>query len=115
MEIFESMKIGDRLRYMIEVRDIRQTKLAEMCGITQAAISNIITNDTRKPSAPTLLKLAGALQCSPEWLMTGTGDPYQSNTLGARSEQELVELFRKLPENAKQSIISMIRALSPKQ
>lgn len=113
MENFEKMTIGQRLRHMIDARQFTQVSLAKQVGITQAAISNIVTDSSRKPSAPTLLKLAGALQCSPEWLITGVGDPFQSNTLGERSEQELVELYRRAPNNLKESILSMLRALTP--
>lgn len=49
--MFKRMTIGDRLRWLMEVRDIKQVELAEQVGITQAAISNLVTDSSRKPSA----------------------------------------------------------------
>lgn len=108
---FEKMNIGQRLQWMLDEREMSQVYLAKQCGLTQAAISNLKTDTSRKPSAPTLLKLSGALQCSPEWLMTGKGSPDQSNTLGANAEQELIELFRQIPPNKQSSVIAMIRVM----
>jgi len=48
---FERMTIGDRLRYLIEVRRYTQVELAKKVGVTQAAISNLVIDSSRKPSA----------------------------------------------------------------
>jgi transcriptional regulator with XRE-family HTH domain len=109
---FEKLSIGDRLRYLIEVRGYTQVALAQKIGLTQAAISNIVTDSTRKPSAPTLLKLAAALQANPDWILTGEGDPFQMNTIGARSEQTLIELFRHLDYQSKAAILAAAKAMT---
>ena len=109
---FEKMTIGDRLRYLIEVRGYTQVELAAKIGLTQAAISNIVTNASRKPSAPTLLKLAAALQANPDWIITGQGEPFQMNTIGAKSEQELIESFRQLDDQAKAALIAAAKAMA---
>ena len=108
---FEKMTIGDRLRYLIEVRRYTQVELAEKIGVTQAAISNLVTDSSRKPSAPTLLKLAAALQANPDWIMTGQGEPFQMNVIGAKSEQELLEAFRHLDDQAKAALLSAAKAM----
>lgn len=108
---FEKMTIGDRLRYLIEVRRYTQVELAEKIGVTQAAISNLVTDSSRKPSAPTLLKLAAALQANPDWIMTGQGEPFQMNVIGAKSEQELLEAFRQLDDQAKAALLSAAKAM----
>ena len=109
---FEKLTIGDRLRYLIEVRKYTQVELAAKIGLTQAAISNIVTNSSRKPSAPTLLKLAAALQANPNWIITGQGEPFEMNTIGAKSEQELIEAFRVLDNQAKAALIAAAKAMA---
>lgn len=108
---FKNLTIGDRLRYLIEVRGYTQVELAKKCGVTQAAISNIVTDASRKPSAPTLLKLAAALQANPEWIINGEGDPFQMNTISAKSEQQLIEVFRDLDDQSKAALIAAAKAM----
>jgi transcriptional regulator with XRE-family HTH domain len=64
----------------MEYREISQTELAGRIGLTQSAISNLVTDSARKPSAPTLLKLADALGCQPSWLLDGYGDPFRGES-----------------------------------
>ena len=109
---FERLSIGDRLRFLLEARGYTQVELAKKCGITQAAISNIITDSTRKPSAPTLLKLAAALQCNPQWILDGKGDPWQMNTLHASSEQDLIESFRNMDDQSKAALLAAAKAMA---
>lgn len=109
---FEKLTIGDRLRFLIEARGYTQVELAAKIGLTQAAISNIVTNSSRKPSAPTLLKLAAALQANPDWIMTGQGEPFQMNTIGVKSEQDLIEAFRQLDDQAKAALIAAAKAMA---
>jgi transcriptional regulator with XRE-family HTH domain len=109
---FERLSIGDRLRYLIEVRGYTQVALAQKVGVTQAAISNLVTDSSRKPSAPTLLKLAAALQANPDWIITGEGEPFQMSTVGAKSEQQLIEAFRAMDDQAKAALLAAAKAMS---
>jgi len=108
---WQKTTIADRLRYLIEVRGYTQVELAKKCGVTQAAISNLVTDASRKPSAPTLLKLAAALQANAEWVITGEGDPFQINVLGSRSEQAMIEAFRALDDQAKAALLAAAKAM----
>lgn len=104
--------IGDRLRWLLEHRKMKQTELAEKIGVTQAAVSNIVTTSTRKPSAPTLLRMAAALQASAEWIITGDGDPFEINIVSAESEKELIESFRNMNHQAQAALIAAAKAMS---
>lgn len=106
--------IGDRLRWLLEYREMKQTELAEKIGVTQAAVSNIVTTSTRKPSAPTLLRMAAALQASAEWIITGNGDPFEISIIGAESEKELIEAFRNMNVQAQSALIAAAKAMSSK-
>lgn len=109
---FERLTIGDRLRYLLETRGYTQVEVAKKIGLTQAAISNIVTNSSRKPSAPTLLKLAAALQANPDWIITGQGDPFQMNVISKKSEQELLEAFRSMDQQAQAAILAAAKAMT---
>jgi transcriptional regulator with XRE-family HTH domain len=109
---YELMTIGDRLRYLLEVRGYSQVGLAAKIGLTQSAISNIVTQASRKPSAPTLLKLAAALQANADWIITGKGDPFEVNVIGQESEQELLKAFREMDDQAKLALIAAAKAMA---
>lgn len=108
---FDKLTIGDRIRYLLEVREYSQVAIAEKIGVTQAAISNLVTDSSRKPSAPTLMKLAAALQASPDWIITGEGDPFEVSTVGRKTEKELLELFRKMDSSTQAALIATARAM----
>jgi transcriptional regulator with XRE-family HTH domain len=109
---FEKLTIGDRLRYLLEVRGYTQVEVAAKIGLTQAAISNIVTQSSRKPSAPTLLKLAAALQANPDWIMTGRGEPFEINVIGASAEKELLASFRDMDDQAKAALLAAAKAMT---
>lgn len=106
-----SATIGDRIRWLIEARGYKQTELAAKMELTQATISNWLTGASRKPNAPSLLKLAAALQCNPQWILDGTGDPWQMNQITQQSEQELIEAFRAMDPQAQAGLIAAAKAM----
>jgi transcriptional regulator with XRE-family HTH domain len=110
--MLENATIGERLRSLIWDRNMTQLELAKLCGVEQAAISNICTDNSRKPSAPTLLELCRVFQCSPDWLMFGTGEPYQLNTIGRPDEQELVRLYREAQPIVRESVLVLLKSLA---
>lgn len=109
---FEKLSLGDRLRYLLEVRGYSQVALAKKIGITQAAISNLVTDSSRKPSAPTLLKLAAALQANPDWILTGQGDPFEINVISRKAEKELLEAFRNMDQQSQAAIVAAAKAMT---
>ena len=104
------MSVGDRLRWLMEVRSITQVRLAQLVGVKQSAISNIVTNNSRKPSAPTLLRIRDALACSLEWILTGEGEPFQRPR--SLAEKELSRLFAGLDADAQNAILGLVRQLA---
>ncbi len=112
--IFKQMTIGDRIRYLMEVRQIKQVELAAQIGITQAGISNLVTDTARKPSAPTLMKMAVVLKCNPTWILTGEGDPYGWAPVTGESQVELLNLFREMSTESKAALLAVARSMSKK-
>jgi transcriptional regulator with XRE-family HTH domain len=106
-----SATVGERIRWLIEARGYKQTELAQKMDLTQATISNWITGHSRKPSAPSLLKLAAALQCNPQFIVDGTGDPWQMNVITKESEQDLLTSFRNMDPSAQAALIAAAKAM----
>ena len=107
----KSATIGERIRWLIELRGYTQVELAKKMGLTQASVSNWITGDSRKPSAPSLLKLAAALDANPHWIITGEGDPLQMQVIGKKAEEELLRAFREMDPQAQAALIAAAHAM----
>jgi transcriptional regulator with XRE-family HTH domain len=103
--------IGDRLRWLLEVREYTQVQLANKIGRTQASISNLITTSTRRPNAETLLRMAAALECSAEWLVRGDGHPFEVSTVGKKSEKDLLDAFRNMEPQAQSALLAAAHAM----
>lgn len=69
---FKNMTIAERLRYLLETKNLTQVELAHKAGVTKSAISNYV-NGNRVPDTFTSLKLAQIFNISMEWLLTGEG------------------------------------------
>lgn len=104
--------IGDRVRFVMEARGMKQTEVAERIGVTQAAISNIVTDSSRKPSAPTLLKLASALQANPYWIISGDGAPFEITTVGRDDERKLIEAYREIDPAKRPELLKLARSMA---
>ncbi len=110
----KGVSIGDRIRWLIEARKLKQTEIAEKMGISQAAISNWITGSSRKPSAPSLVRLADVLGSNPTWIIYGEGTPFtqkppaviiqgrnqRKTAQGGMSTSELKHVNTSLPTNS---------------
>ena len=105
-----AMSVGDRLRWLMEVRCITQIRLAQLVGVKQSAISNVVTNNSRKPSAPTLLRICDALDCNPAWILNGEGEPFQRPQSAAA--KELMQLFERMSREAQAAILSVARSMA---
>lgn len=113
-QTFTMMSMGDRLRYLMEVREITQVALARKIGLTQAAISNLVTDSSRKPSAPTLMKIAAALECNPTWILDGVGDPFSWAPVTSESQVELANLYKSMDDSTKAHLLATARLLARK-
>lgn len=109
-EIYTVLTIGQRIRYARECRQLKQTELAERTGLTQAAISNLETDATRKPSGPSLLKIASALDVGPDWLLQGVGE--MSTTAAAVDEVDLLRRYRARDRGGRAQLLAVARELA---
>jgi transcriptional regulator with XRE-family HTH domain len=110
----EQASIGGRLRWLLEYRDMKQTELAAKIGRTQASISNVVTDSSRRPNAETLLRMAAVLQCSAEWLVTGDGHPFEVNVIGEQGEKDLLVAFRGMDMQAQSALLAAAKVMAKK-
>lgn len=126
-----SVTVGERLRWLLSYRDMTQVDLAatmkrlsendpkdvpkqSQAAGGQSAVSNILTNASRKPSAPTLLRMAAALQASSAWIMFGEGEPFEISTISRKDEKTLLEAYREMDDQAKHALLAAARTMARK-
>ena len=116
--LFEKMGLGGRLRWLMERRQIKQVDLAARAGVTQAAISNLVTDQrtpsgaARKPRGETLVGLARELGTTPSWLLDGIGDPFRGVTTASSPAEEISKIFDGLSAEKQRAILATVRAMA---
>ena len=106
-----SRDVGVRLRYARKLRSLNQVELAKKSGVSQAAVSELETGESRSPWGTNLVKLAQTLKVSPEWLSHGKG------TMDARPDPLPPEADRvardwlKLAPELQESVATMLREM----
>ncbi|MBR6332377.1 MAG: helix-turn-helix transcriptional regulator [Dehalococcoidales bacterium] len=63
--------IGGRVKALMKEQGYTQRELAEMCGITETAMSRYLNNE-RQPRLETVANLATALNTTSDYLLKGT-------------------------------------------
>ena len=102
--------LAKRVRGLRKTHGLTQTQLAQKVGVSQSAISDIESGDTKKTLGPTIAALCAALRTNADWLQSGVGSPGPSVTTGIE-EGELLAVFRALPENMRTALLMTARAM----
>lgn len=66
--------LHERIRAQRKLAGLTQVELAKTVGVARVSLTQWENGDT-SPKGENLLKLAKALNTSPDWLVTGKGDP----------------------------------------
>ena len=98
------MKFGDRLKVLIEEREITQKELAAQMNIAPSTVSSYVQN-TREPDFKTLIEIARYFGVSRDYLLGYK--PADSNTTS--SEDELLRIFRQLSPEQKDICIEQCK------
>ena len=97
-------RIGERIQRLMKECDYTQKELANMVGVTEAAMSRYISNE-RMPKAEILANMATALRTTSDYLLSGK-----------EPEQDYSELYRLVARSSKnmtdEEKMKMIRLLS---
>ena len=89
------MPISDRVKSTRERLGMTHAALAKAAGMAQPSLSTIDGGQTKALRGPTLLKLASALQVTPDWLMSDDSRTDEQRS-SYHEEEQAVKLFRKL-------------------
>lgn len=95
----EIISIGTRIKDRRIQLGLTQTEIFQHYGIDTGTLSKI-ENGTRTPSVLLFYKIAQALKCDMEWLVTGHSANPQISLL-CEKEELLLNSFRKLPDDEK--------------
>jgi len=107
--------LGQRIRQRRKQIGLSQNGLSKAAGVSDSSIS-LWESDNTAPRGENLHRLATVLQCSPTWLLFGDEDktpdtpqiPHQQQIND--DEQELLQLYRALPESEQKAQKSNMRA-----
>lgn len=100
------MNPGRRIAAERKSRHMTQTKLANLVGMSQGALSLLESGDSKEPEGETLMRVCRVLRLNPEWVMFGRGEKYL--------DFEMIERFAALSENDREIVIQMMDRLTPK-
>lgn len=67
---YDFSETGERIKFLMDLNNMKQIDICKMTGISKNAISNYI-NGNRIPDTVSLYKLAEHFNVSMEWLLTG--------------------------------------------
>lgn len=60
--------IGDRIRYSLEIRDMKQRELARLIGLSEVTLSRYVNNE-REPRVKSIVAICKVLGISADWLL----------------------------------------------
>lgn len=107
---------GKRIAKALSLRGMKASELCSLTKIPKSSMS-LYLSDTYEPKQDRIFSIAQALNVSEAWLM-GYDVPMIKNTPDKQSltegEKQLLELFRRVPEQNRQTIIDMIQIASKK-
>ncbi|RIY36843.1 helix-turn-helix domain-containing protein [Psittacicella gerlachiana] len=111
------MCISERLKQVLEVKNMTVTEFSNVTGISYRSAMNYL-NEGRDPNVDALIKIHKGLAVSITWLLTGNGLMFQTATLESSiSEQEkkLITDYRLMPEKLKDAFSISFKEISEKQ
>lgn len=83
--------LAERLISRRNAKKLTQDGLAKKAGVTRVAISKAELGLTKNFNSNTLFKVATALECSPQWLQDGVGEPDRQPDLWSTNVKETVQ------------------------
>lgn len=83
-----------------------------MVGLSQAALSEIETGETKLPSLPVALRMSTLLKKSLSWIVAGKDDVLEYPT---EAEQELLNMVRAMDAESITALVTLAKALAAKK
>lgn len=107
--------ISVRIKKALEIKGMKQSELCKLANIPKSSLSQYLSGDF-EPKQDRIYLMAKALNVSEAWLM-GFDVPMErqvkktspSEPTLTEGEQILLDLFRRVPEDKQQMVLSLIR------
>ena len=99
------MCISERLKQILEAKNMTVTEFSNVTGISYRSAMNYL-NEGRDPNVDGLIKIYEALGISITWLLTGNGTMFQSIAQEgdmSNQEEKLITHYRAMPKNLKEA------------
>ena len=103
------MTLGKRIKDIRMRLGLNQTELAKRAGVTQATLSRYEDNLVPYPRMQVLLRIAAALDASPEYLINGKGSQHLASESGQIND--LVNICKDLSPEAVSMLVAAAKAL----
>ena len=105
--------IGIRLKKIRIQQGLNQKAVANIAGVTNAAVSKWETNGGEPRSAVVAMRLAQRLQVNPIWFVCGSGDPNDVLHVPDLSDdaQNLARRIDRLPDSLRTAVASLLDAI----
>lgn len=100
------MRLGDKIKVLLEQNDMTQRQLAEALDFTPAALGNYIRN-VREPDYNTLIKIAEYFNVSVDTLLNHNYNPELST-----DEETLLSLYRSMSQEQKEIYLAQGKAIN---
>lgn len=110
---FTHLTLGQRVQWLLIRRKLSQTAAAQLAGVSQATIANII-NGNRNPNAETMMKLVRCLDTSPDFIMYGTGIALSNAEAENDTQAELLQIYKALDATQQKMLMVFARVLAGK-
>ena len=105
--------IGMRLKNSRQGRGLNQKGVAEVAGVTNAAVSKWETNGGESMSAVVAMRLAEHLNVNPYWLILGKGNPTDKVEVPdiTAEAQDLARLIDRMPGDVRHAVRDLLSAI----
>lgn len=98
------MDIVERIKELRDARGWSTNQLALEAELTQSTVATLLTKANSLPSIDTLIRLCKAFGITPAQFFT---DDEQSELVNTQ-EKKLLEQFRKLSENKREAVLTLL-------
>lgn len=104
------MSLGERLRIILEERNIKQVDFAKTLGVSANYI-NLLISGRRGPISDTLAKLIEETYgYSAQWIMTGDGEKIATPSLSA-AKMEFLKKVQKMSDDEIEALLAFANSL----
>lgn len=103
------MKFGDRLREILEQKEIQQKIFAQKLNISSSSLNGYITN-RRLPNILLVRDIAKELGVSTDYLLDYRASP--DSMAASPAETALLKSLRALPDQKRKLVYSLVKMLS---